>query len=106
MFSRQTLFTIIATALALAAFYFAQRVLGDRHWPRLPFFPRMAIGAPTLLAVQAAIPLIYSGVQPVLLAPQLHLGRNPGGLLLGAIEVLIGFCFLTGISGFLAFPAA
>jgi uncharacterized membrane protein YphA (DoxX/SURF4 family) len=95
--SWRTLFTIIATALALAAFYFAQRMLGDRHWPRLPFFPRMAIGAPTLLAVQAAIPLIYSGVQPVLLAPQLHLGRNPGGLLLGAMEVLIGFCFLTGI---------
>jgi uncharacterized membrane protein YphA (DoxX/SURF4 family) len=57
----------------------------------------MAVGAPTLLAVQAAIPLIYSGVQPVLFAPQMHLGRNPGGLLVGAVEVLIGFSFVTGI---------
>jgi uncharacterized membrane protein YphA (DoxX/SURF4 family) len=95
--SWRTLFTVIAIAVALAAFYFVQRLLDDRHWPRLPFFPQMAIGAPTLLAVQAAIPLIYSGVQPVLLAPQLHLGRNPGALFLGAIEVVIGFCFLTGM---------
>jgi len=95
--SWRTLLTVIASAVALGALYFAQRLLGDRHWPRLTFLPRMAIGAPTLLAVQAAIPLIYSGVQPVLLAPQLHLGRNPGGLFLGAVEVLIGFCFLTGI---------
>jgi uncharacterized membrane protein YphA (DoxX/SURF4 family) len=95
--SWRTLLTVIASAVALAALYLAQRLLGDRHWPRLPFLPRMAIGAPTLLAVQAAIPLIYSGVQPVLLAPQLNLGRNPGGLLLGAVEALIGFCFLTGL---------
>lgn len=92
-----TLLVVIAAAIALCALYFAQRLLRDRYWPRLPFLPRMAIGAPTLLAVQAAIPLIYSGLQPVLLAPQLHLGRNPGGLFLGAAEVLIGFCFLTGI---------
>jgi uncharacterized membrane protein YphA (DoxX/SURF4 family) len=97
VFSWRTLLAVIGAALALAAFYLAQRALGDRHWPRLPFLPRMAIGAPALLAVQAAIPIIYSGVQPVLLSPQLHLGRNPGGLFLGAIEVLIGFCFVTGI---------
>ena len=97
VFSWRTLLAVIGTALALAALYLAQHALGDRHWPRLPFLPRMAIGAPALLAVQAAIPIIYSGVQPVLLAPHLHLGRNPGGLFLGAIEVLVGFCFVTGI---------
>jgi uncharacterized membrane protein YphA (DoxX/SURF4 family) len=97
VFSWRTLLTIVAAVVAVGALYLAQRLLGDPHWPRLPFLPRMAVGAPTLLAVQAAIPLIYSGVQPVLFAPQMHLGRNPGGLLVGAVEVLIGFSFVTGI---------
>jgi uncharacterized membrane protein YphA (DoxX/SURF4 family) len=97
VFSWRTLLAVIASAVAVAAVYLGQRLVRDQNWPRLPFLPRMAIGAPTLLAVQAAIPLIYSGVQPVLLAPQLHLGTTPGGLLLGAVEVLIGFCFITGL---------
>jgi uncharacterized membrane protein YphA (DoxX/SURF4 family) len=95
--SWRTLLAAVAAVVAVGALYLAQRLLGDPHWPRLPFLPRMAVGAPTLLAVQAAIPLIYSGVQPVLFAPQMHLGRNPGGLLVGAVEVLIGFSFVTGI---------
>ena len=98
VFSSRTLLAVAAAAVAAGLLYVAQRRLHDRHWPRLPFLPRMAMGAPALLAVQAAIPLIYSGVQPVLLAPQLHLGRNPGGFLLGAVEALIGFSFLTGIA--------
>jgi uncharacterized membrane protein YphA (DoxX/SURF4 family) len=98
VFSWRTLLAVVAALVAVCLLYVAQRLLGDPHWPRFPFLPRMAIGAPTLLAVQAAIPLIYSGVQPVLLAPQLHLGRNPGGLLLGAAEILIGFSFVTGIA--------
>ena len=97
VFSWRTLLAVIAALAAVGVLYLAQRLIRDPHWPRLPFLPRMAIGAPTLLAVQAAIPLIYSGVQPVLFAPQLRLGANPGGLFLGAIEVLIGFSFLTGI---------
>src|SRR3977135_3378515 len=97
VFSLRTLLAVVAALLAVAGLYAAQRLLRDPRWPRLPFFPRMAIGAPTLLAVQAAIPLIYSGVQPVLFAPQLHLGANPGGLLLGAVEALLGFFSLPGI---------
>jgi hypothetical protein len=97
VFSWRTLLAVVAALAAVGILYLAQRLLGDPHWPRLPFLPRMAIGAPTLLAVQAAIPLIYSGVQPVLFAPQLHLGANPGGLALGAVEALIGFSFVTGI---------
>jgi len=31
------LLTVIASALALGALYFAQRLFGDRHWPRLTF---------------------------------------------------------------------
>ena len=97
VFSWQTLLAVVAALVTVGLFYLAQRLLRDPHWPRLPFLARMAIGAPTLLAVQAAIPLIYSGVQPVLLAPQMQLGKGPGGLLLGAAEVVIGFSFITGI---------
>lgn len=97
VFSWRTLLTVIASVAAVAVLYIGQRLVRDQHWPRLPFLPVMAIGAPTLLAVQAAIPLIYSGVQPVLLAPQLHLGGQPGGLLVGAVEVLIGFSFISGM---------
>lgn len=86
VFSWRTLLAVVAAMAAVGLAYLAQRLVRDPHWPRLPFLPRMAIGAPTLLAVQAAIPLIYSGVQLVLFAPQLHLGSNPGGLLLGAVE--------------------
>jgi uncharacterized membrane protein YphA (DoxX/SURF4 family) len=97
VFSWRTVLAVIASVAAVAVLYIGQRLVRDKHWPRLPFLPVMAIGAPTLLAVQAAIPLIYSGVQPVLLAPQLHLGGQPGGLLVGAVEVLIGFSFISGM---------
>jgi len=96
VFSSRTLLALVASFAGLAILYGAQKALRDEHWPRLPFLPLMAVGAPTLLAVQAAIPLIYSGVQPVLLAPHMRLGA-PLGLLLGAVEVLIGFAFITGI---------
>jgi len=96
VFSSRTVLALVASAAGVGVLYLAQKALRDAHWPRLPFLPLMAIGAPTLLAVQSAIPLIYSGVQPVLLAPQLHLGA-PAGLLLGIVEALIGFSFITGI---------
>jgi len=96
VFSSRTLLTLVASIAGVGILYLAQRALRDEHWPRLPFLPLMAIGAPTLLAVQSAIPLIYSGVQPVLLAPHLHFGA-PVGLLLGIVEILVGFSFITGI---------
>jgi uncharacterized membrane protein YphA (DoxX/SURF4 family) len=104
-FSSRTLLAVVAAVVAVAVLYLAQMLVRDPHWPRLPFLQRMAIGAPTLLAIQAAIPLIYSGLQPVLLAPQMGLGHNPGGLVLGAAEVLIGFSFVTGIADRIASSA-
>jgi hypothetical protein len=98
VFSVRTLYAVVGTVVAMGLLYLAQRFLRDPNWPRLRFLPRMAIGAPTLLAVQAAIPLIYSGVQPVLLAPQMSLGDNPGGLALGMVEIFVGFSFVTGIA--------
>src|SRR5438477_382585 len=75
--SERTLWFIAVSAAALAVFYVAQRLVHDPHWPRLWFLHTMAVGAPTLLALQAAIGLVQTAVQPSLLAPNLHLEVNP-----------------------------
>ncbi len=66
VFSSRTALALGAVAAALALLYVGQRLVGDGHWPRLPFFERMAIGAPTLLFVHAAIALVFVAVQPAL----------------------------------------
>lgn len=96
--SGRTLLALVVAAVAVAGFYLLQRLVGDSHWPRIWFLPKMALGAPTLLAVQAAITLIYSGVQPVLLAPQLHLSNVGLAAIVAVAEVAIGFAFLTGLA--------
>src|SRR5919109_4379792 len=59
--SDRTAIFLGVSASALLLFWLAQRLAGDPHWPRFPFLGRMAIGAPTLVAVQTAITLIHSG---------------------------------------------
>ena len=100
--SWRTAAAIGVSLAALALLYLLQRALGSPHWPDLQFLEKMAIGAPTLLAVQAAIGLIYAAVQPVLFAPNLPLSSNAAGLTLAAVQILIGFSFITGIGDWLA----
>jgi uncharacterized membrane protein YphA (DoxX/SURF4 family) len=97
IFSSRTALTLAASAGALLALYLVQRLIGDPHWPRLGFLNKMAVGAPTLLAVQAAIALVYAAVQPALFAPNLPLPRNAAGWTLAGVEILIAFSFITGI---------
>ena len=100
--SSRTAVVVGVSIAALALLYLAQRLVGDPHWPDLDFLEEMAIGAPTLLAVQAATGLIYAAVQPVLFAPNLPLPLNPIGLTLAAVQIAIGFSFITGIADWLA----
>ena len=95
--SGRTLLALAAAAGAAALLFALQRMVGDPNWPRFTFLSKMAVGAPALLAVQGAIALIYSGVQPVLLAPHLHVANGIGGAVIGALEVGVGFAFITGI---------
>ena len=99
--SWRTAAAIGVSLAALALLYLLQRALGSPHWPDLQFLEKMAIGAPTLLAAQAAIGLIYAAVQPVLFAPNLPLSSNAAGLTLAAVQILIGFSFITGIGDWL-----
>jgi len=116
--SERTALFIAVAAAALGAMFVARRVVRDPHWPRFPFLERMAIGAPTLLAVQTAITLVHNGTTPVLFAPNLPLALDPLGLALGGLQVAIAFSFITGLAdwagalallllgplGFLLFP--
>ena len=95
--SQRTLLALGVAAIVVAFFTWLQRAIGDPAWPRLPFFPQMATGSMTLLAVQTAISLIFVAVQPALLAPSLHLPTTPFGYALAGTQVLIAFSFITGL---------
>jgi len=97
VFSGRTGLLIVVCDAALALLYGLQRSVGDPHWPNLRVFKGMAVGAPSLLAVQAAIGLAYAAVQPTLFAPNLRLHPTALGLALVAIQILIAFSFITGI---------
>ena len=100
--SERSAILVAVAALALGALYLLQRFVGDPHWPRVPFFRLMAVGAPTLLAVQAAITLVYAAVQPALFVPNIPLPLDPFGLAVAAIELLVAFGLITGVADWLA----
>jgi len=99
--SDRTLLCMLSAALAIASLVALQRHFGTSKWPALPLFRRMAVGAPTILAVQAAIALTAAAAQSTLLAPNLHLPDGPLGLALAALQVTIAFTFVTGIADWL-----
>ncbi len=100
--SGRTGLLLAVAAVALGMLYGVQRLAGDPHWPRFRFLRRMAVGAPTLLAVQSAITLVYAAVQPALLVPNMRLQVDAGGLTIGAIQLLVAFAFITGIADWFA----
>jgi hypothetical protein len=96
--SDRTLLWLVTSALAVLLLTFVQRRLGDSRWPVLPLFDRMATGAPTILAIQAAIALVAAASQSTLLVPNLALPGGPSAVVLAAVEVLIALSFITGIA--------
>lgn len=95
--SGRTALVLLVAAGALGLLAVLQRLVGDAHWPDLRAFEPLAAGAPTLLAVQAAIALVYAAVQPALFVPNIPLPVNAFGLAIAAVELLIAFAFITGI---------
>lgn len=96
--SDRTVITVGVAAAALLLLYLAQRVVRDPHWPNLGMFHEMALGAPTLLAVQAAITLVYAAARPALFVPNIPLPLNAFGFTVALVEVFIAFTFVTGIA--------
>lgn len=96
--SQRTLLWLATSAAAVASLYMLQRLVGSRDWPYLTYFKRMAVGAPTVLAIQAAIGLVSSATQSALLVPNLTLPAGMLGLSLAAAQVVIALSFVTGIA--------
>src|SRR5712691_6828729 len=71
--SERTLLWLLASALVVATLGVLQRHCGRCDWPAFPLFQRMTVGAPTILAIQAAIALIACAARGTLLAPNLPL---------------------------------
>jgi len=97
VFSGRTFLLIVVCAVALALLYGLQRILGDPHWPDFRFLKRTAVGAPTILAVQAAIGLVYAASQLTLFAPNLRTHPPALALAFAAVQLFIAFSFITGV---------
>jgi uncharacterized membrane protein YphA (DoxX/SURF4 family) len=100
--SERTALLLVVAVGSLAVLYALQRLAGTPHWPELGIFRLMAIGAPTLLAVQAAIALVYAAVQPALFVPNMALELSPLGLALAAAQLAVAFSFVTGLADWVA----
>jgi hypothetical protein len=98
IFSERTLLWLITSALAVVGLTVLQRRFGRCDWPAIPLFRRMTVGAPTILAIQAAIALIACAARSTLLAPNLPLPEGPVGLAVTGLEVAVAFSFVTGIA--------
>lgn len=95
--SGSTVLALLAAIAAIGGFTLLQRLLGDPNWPELNLFKRMAVGAPTLVAVQSAVTLVFYGAQAALLSPAARLGLGAPGLILGGLEILVALTFITGL---------
>jgi hypothetical protein len=99
--SDRTLLWLATSAAAVLGLALLQRLVGHRAWPQLLVFQRLAVGAPTILAVQAAIALVSAAAQPALLVPNLRLGTDPVGLALVALQLAVACSFITGLADWL-----
>lgn len=97
VFSSRTASVVLASAVAVSLLYMLQRLVGNSNWPDLEVFRRMAVGAPALLAVQAAVSLVYAAVQPALFVPNIPLQSNLGGFTIAGVELGVAFSLITGI---------
>jgi NADH:ubiquinone reductase (H+-translocating) len=100
--SARTLLCAVTSALAVVVLALIRRKVGRRDWPASPLLGRMAAGAPTILAIQAAIGLVAAATRPALLAPNLPLGSDVISLGLVAMQLGIACAFITGLADWLA----
>jgi hypothetical protein len=101
VWSERTILWLASSAAALIALFLAQRVLVSRKWFWTGALTRVAAGAPTVLAIQAAIGLVSNAVHPSLLAPNLELPSGVVGATLALVQLLIAVSFITGVGDWL-----
>jgi hypothetical protein len=95
--SDRTLLMVVTAVAAVCALIMLERMLRDTNWPNLAIFQRMAVSAPTILAVQAAITLVAAASQGTLLVPNFVMPSGPIGIVAIATEIFVAVTFVTGI---------
>ena len=99
--SERTILWLASSTVAVVALFLAHRILLSRKWFWTGALTRMAAGAPTVLAIQAAIGLVSNAVYPSLLAPNLGLQSDAVGATLAIVQLLIAVSFITGMADWL-----
>jgi hypothetical protein len=100
--SDRTLLWLASSAAAVLGLYAIHRLVARRRWPWTRVVRQMAAGAPTILAIQAAIALMSNAVHPSLLAPNLALPASAIGCGLALVQVLLALSLITGVGDWLA----
>jgi hypothetical protein len=96
--SDRTLAAVAVCGLVFVIMSMFERWFRGWHPPAMRIVHGMALGAPTIFAVQAAIALVASAAQGHLLAPNIGLPDTPLGALLIACQLAIAFTFVTGLA--------
>lgn len=103
VFSGVTLLALAVMGTAVGAAWLAARLVARRPGLQSPF-ERLGITSlanlyawlPPVLAIHAAVPLLVSGVELRLFAPNLPLPRTLGGGLLAMAQIIVALSFLYG----------
>lgn len=93
-----TLLGLAVSAGVIGALLLFRRLAGgDNMFPRVWFLRQYDPSAPVVIAIQAAISLIYVAVNLSLFAVNLRLPPNAVGFLLAAAQVVVAFSYISGV---------
>jgi uncharacterized membrane protein YphA (DoxX/SURF4 family) len=96
LFSFPTLVALLAAAAALGALILLKRIVRDPLFPNPVWLRAINPSVHAVLGIQTAISLVYMTVQGWLLAPELDFPDGPLGFILGVLQLLVSFTFVTG----------
>jgi hypothetical protein len=93
-----TLIGLAVSAAVVGALLLARRLAGgDNMFPRVWFLRRYDPSAPVVIAIQAAISLIYVAVNLRYFAVNLELPANLAGYVLAGAQLAVAFSFISGV---------
>lgn len=98
LLSPATLIGLVVSAATVGVLLFIRRLAGgDNMFPRVWFLRRYDPAAPVVIAIQAAIALIYVAVNLRFFAVNLQLPANAIGFLLAGAQVVVAFSYISGV---------
>ncbi|MFO7170004.1 MAG: hypothetical protein DIU80_018430 [Chloroflexota bacterium] len=98
IWSLPVLIGVLVSAALIGALVVLRRLAGgDNLFPRVWFLRRFDPAAPVVIAIQAAIAIIYTAVNLRLLAVNMELPGNALGYLLAAAQLAVAFSLISGL---------